>query len=64
MLACYNASQQLYTETAEKNAKFKKVYESWNKFREDQFLWFRVAENTYDNFAFVAAQLAEQAKKK
>ncbi len=64
MLACYNSAQQLYAETVEKNAKFKKVYESWNKFREDQFLWFRVAENTYDNFAFVAAQLAEQAKKK
>jgi TRAP-type mannitol/chloroaromatic compound transport system substrate-binding protein len=64
MLACYNAAQQLYAETSAKNAKFKKVYDSWNKFREDQFLWFRVAENTYDNFAFVAAQLAEQGKKK
>ncbi len=64
MLACYKAAEELYAETAAKNAKFKKVFESWNKFREDQFLWFRVAENTYDNFAFIAAQLAEQGKKK
>jgi TRAP-type mannitol/chloroaromatic compound transport system substrate-binding protein len=56
MAACYKAAQELYTETSDKNPRFKKVYESWNKFREDQFLWFRVAENTYDNFAFTAAQ--------
>ena len=64
MLACYKAAQELYAETSAKNPKFKKVYDEWSKFREEQFLWFRVAENTYDNFAFVAAQLAEQGKKK
>ena len=63
MLACYKASVELYDEIAAKNEKFKKVYEPWKKFRTDQFLWFRVAENTYDNFAFVAEQLAQQNKK-
>ena len=58
MVACYKASQELYEETSAKNAKFKKVYDSWKVFREDQFQWFRVSENTYDNFAFTAAQTA------
>jgi len=64
MLACYRAAVEVYDEIAAKNEKFKKVYEPWKKFRTDQFLWFRVAENTYDNFAFVAEQLAQQGGKK
>jgi hypothetical protein len=26
--------------------------ESYNRFRTEQFQWFRIAENSYDNFAF------------
>jgi TRAP-type mannitol/chloroaromatic compound transport system substrate-binding protein len=48
--ACYKAAYQLYDETAAKNAKFKKVYEPWRKFREDERQWFRVEEQQYDNF--------------
>ncbi len=48
--ACYNAAVELYTETSAKNAKFKKVYDSWKQFRNEQVLWFRVAEGTFDNF--------------
>jgi TRAP-type mannitol/chloroaromatic compound transport system substrate-binding protein len=48
--ACYNASVQLYSETSAKNAKFKKVFDSWKAFRAEQVLWFRVAEGTFDNF--------------
>ena len=54
MAACYKAATEVYAETSAKNAKFKKVFDSWSKFREEQFLWFRVAENTYDNFTFTA----------
>jgi len=32
------------------NPKFKKVFEQWKPFRADQVLWWRVAENTFDNF--------------
>jgi TRAP-type mannitol/chloroaromatic compound transport system substrate-binding protein len=42
-------------ETASRNARFKRVWESYRPFRDDQFQWFRVAENAYDNFAFTAA---------
>jgi TRAP-type mannitol/chloroaromatic compound transport system substrate-binding protein len=55
MEACYNAAQELYEETAAVNANFKKVYESWNAFRKDQHTWFRVAENSFDNFVFAQA---------
>ena len=50
MEACFNATNELYNETAAKNAKFKKVYDQWKAFRGEQVLWFRVAENTFDNF--------------
>ena len=56
MAACYKAAHQLYDETAAKNANFKKVYEPWKKFRDDEYLWFRISENSYENFAFTAAQ--------
>ncbi|MGE0421437.1 MAG: TRAP transporter substrate-binding protein [Reyranellaceae bacterium] len=48
--ACYNAAVQVYAETAAKNAKFKKVFDTWKPFRNEQVLWFRVAEGTFDNF--------------
>ena len=48
--ACYNAAVELYSETSAKNAKFKKVFDSWKAFRNDEVLWFRVAEGTFDNF--------------
>ena len=55
MLAAYKVTEELYAETAAANPKFKKVFDGWNAFRSDQFQWFRVAENTFDNFAFTAA---------
>jgi TRAP-type mannitol/chloroaromatic compound transport system substrate-binding protein len=54
MQAAYKVAHELYDETAAANPRFKKVYDSWRPFRGDQFQWFRVAENTYDNFAFTA----------
>jgi TRAP-type mannitol/chloroaromatic compound transport system substrate-binding protein len=52
MEACYNVAQDLYAEFSAKSAEFKKIYTSWNQFRDDQYLWFRVAENTFDNFVY------------
>ena len=50
--ACYRASFELYDETAAKNAAFKKVFDHWRAFRDNQYQWFRVAENTFDSFAY------------
>jgi TRAP-type mannitol/chloroaromatic compound transport system substrate-binding protein len=48
--ACYKASNELYDETAAKNADFKKIYEAYRSFRGEQYLWWQVAEYTFDNF--------------
>jgi TRAP-type mannitol/chloroaromatic compound transport system substrate-binding protein len=50
MEACFAAANKLYDEMAAKNAKFKKVYDSWRPFRNEEILWFRVCEGTFDNF--------------
>ena len=43
---------ETYEELAAKNADFKMVYESWQRFLADSNLWFRVAENTLDNYRY------------
>jgi TRAP-type mannitol/chloroaromatic compound transport system substrate-binding protein len=50
MEASFNAANELYAETAAKNPKFKKIFDSWKPFRNEEVLWFRVVENTFDNF--------------
>ena len=55
LTACYKAAQELYDETSAANPKFKKVYDAWKPFRDEQFLWFRIAEGVYDSFTFSAA---------
>ncbi|HWA44688.1 MAG TPA: TRAP transporter substrate-binding protein [Hypericibacter adhaerens] len=52
MEAAYKAAFEVYDETASSNPKFKKVYDAWKPFREEQYLWFRVAENSFDNFVY------------
>lgn len=51
MLAAHKASFELYDEFSVKYPKFKKVYEQWRKFRDDEYLWFKVAERAYDSFS-------------
>lgn len=48
--ACYNATNEVFASLNEKNPGFKKVFESWKPFRAEEVLWFRVAENTLDDF--------------
>ena len=50
MEACYKASLELYKETSDSNPKFKKVHDAYMAFRNDQYLWWQVAEYTYDNY--------------
>ena len=46
------------------SAHWKRIYPEWKKFRNEEFLWFRVAENTYDNYVFNSKVGSEPAKKK
>jgi TRAP-type mannitol/chloroaromatic compound transport system substrate-binding protein len=50
--ACYKAAHELYGELSARSPDFRKLYESWRRFRDDQYLWFRVAENTFENFVY------------
>ena len=49
MDACYKAAQEVYAETSAKNPKFKKIHDNYMAFRNDQYLWWQVAEYTSDN---------------
>ncbi|HYD55297.1 MAG TPA: TRAP transporter substrate-binding protein [Burkholderiales bacterium] len=50
--AAEKASYEVYEEMSAKSAHFKRIYGDWKKFRDEQFLWFRVAEQAYDNYTF------------
>ena len=50
MDACLKAALEVYSEVSAKNPDFKKVWESVLAFRNDQYLWWRVAEYSYDDF--------------
>jgi TRAP-type mannitol/chloroaromatic compound transport system substrate-binding protein len=50
MEASLKAANELYAETSIKNPNFKKVYEEWAKFRDEENLWFRVTEGAFDSF--------------
>jgi TRAP-type mannitol/chloroaromatic compound transport system substrate-binding protein len=50
MDACYKAAHEVMEEEASKNPKFKKVYEPWKRFRQDENQWFSVAEATLQNY--------------
>jgi TRAP-type mannitol/chloroaromatic compound transport system substrate-binding protein len=50
MDAAFKAANELYAELNAKNPNWKKVYEDWVKFRNDEILWFRVTEREFDNF--------------
>ena len=55
MQAAWNASNEVYAETAARNPRFKKILDAYIPYRNEQFQWFRVSENSFDNFAFPAA---------
>jgi TRAP-type mannitol/chloroaromatic compound transport system substrate-binding protein len=50
MEACLKASLELYSEVCATNPTFKNVWDSMLAFRNDQYLWWQVAEYTYDTF--------------
>ncbi len=51
MDACQKAALEVFDELAAKSPEFKKFFGPWKKFRDEQYLWWRVAENTFDNFS-------------
>jgi len=48
--ACFNAAVEVHDQIAAENPTFKKVYEAMKAFRADAYLWFQLAEYTFDTF--------------
>jgi len=56
MAAAWKAAHAHYDELSQRNAAWRTLYEPWKQFRDNAYLWARVADNTFENFAFTAAQ--------
>jgi TRAP-type mannitol/chloroaromatic compound transport system substrate-binding protein len=50
MEASYRAANEVYAETLAQNPRFKKIYDSLVAFRSDSYLWWQVAEMSFDSF--------------
>ena len=50
MDACQKAALELYAEISKENADFKKMLDATMAFRNDEYLWWQVAEFTFDNY--------------
>ena len=48
--AAYKATNEVYDEVSAKNADFKKIIDAVKAFRNEEYLWFQVAEYAYDTF--------------
>jgi TRAP-type mannitol/chloroaromatic compound transport system substrate-binding protein len=51
--ACFKASNEVFAEIAAKNADFKKVYEAMLAVRGEDYLWFQLAEATFDTYMMI-----------
>ncbi|MDP3512125.1 MAG: TRAP transporter substrate-binding protein [Sulfuritalea sp.] len=61
LMAAHDAAMQLYSDLSAKNPAWKKVYEDYAAFRDEQHLWFRFAESGFDNF-MQSGRFASKAK--
>jgi TRAP-type mannitol/chloroaromatic compound transport system substrate-binding protein len=50
--AAEKAAFEIYDELGAKSAHWKRIYPEWKKFRDDQYAWFRVAEQSFDRFSY------------
>ena len=48
--AFFQAANELYAQLSQQDAKFKAIAESYMAFRSDEYLWWRVAEYSFDRF--------------
>ena len=49
--AAFDAAEQIYAGLNAQNARFKKVFDSWDAYRREESQWFRVNELSFDSFA-------------
>ncbi|MDB5414755.1 MAG: transporter substrate-binding protein [Rubritepida sp.] len=51
----WNSNEAMMADLSAQNPRFKTIWDNYRPYRGELFQWFRVAENSYDNFAFAAA---------
>jgi TRAP-type mannitol/chloroaromatic compound transport system substrate-binding protein len=51
--ACFKASNEVFAEICAKNADFKKAYDATLAIRGEDYLWFQLAEHTYDTYMMI-----------
>ena len=54
LTACRDAAFDLMNENAAADAGYRKIFESWDAFRDSSFRWFSTAEQAYARFSFGA----------
>jgi TRAP-type mannitol/chloroaromatic compound transport system substrate-binding protein len=57
MIAAQNAAFELYAEESGKNPLFKKVFDGWRKFREEQYNWLSTADSAFERFVYANKKL-------
>ncbi|MDB5557654.1 MAG: transporter substrate-binding protein, partial [Enterovirga sp.] len=50
MDAAYKATNEIYDEISAKNPDFKKMYEHMRAFRNEEYLWWQIAEYSFDSY--------------
>ena len=53
--AAWRETHALYDDMSGGNERFRRIWTAYRAYRDDEYQWFRVAENSYDNFAYPAA---------
>ncbi|MBY0333925.1 MAG: TRAP transporter substrate-binding protein DctP [Acetobacteraceae bacterium] len=53
--AAWREAHGLYEEIGGRNERFKRIWTAYRAYRDEEYQWFRVSENSFDNFAFVSA---------
>jgi TRAP-type mannitol/chloroaromatic compound transport system substrate-binding protein len=48
--ACFRTTNDLYGQLGQENPRFKAIADSYSAFRADEYLWWQVAEYSFDNF--------------
>ncbi|OQX04987.1 MAG: ABC transporter substrate-binding protein, partial [Desulfobulbaceae bacterium A2] len=49
--AAHKATFEIFAEESAKNPDFKKIYDHWKPYRDQQYKWFGMAEKAFSNLA-------------
>jgi TRAP-type mannitol/chloroaromatic compound transport system substrate-binding protein len=52
MKAAQKIAFGIYAEEAGRNPQFKKIYDNWKKFRDEQYQWFAANEAVFERFVY------------